>query len=429
MNQGNDKKGITRREFIKGVTVTAGAAALGSLSFPAILRADTEPIKLGFSISLTGRLSGPGKTVSRGYEFAVNWINDNLGGIEVNGQKRKVKLIIYDDESDAKRAAQLVEKLIVDEKVDLILGPVSSGITYPTLPVVRRYNQVMIEGYGTAKEIYETFGGKEVFITIIASSHVNQSFFEMIKVMDLKPRPKNVAMFTDKGPWPQSVRAFTLERDIPDAGLKVVVDETVPLGITDLTPVISKAKAKGADVFCMNTHHETGMLAVNQIYELNYNPKMVYHPYGGFTTKEFFDAVTWKCNYHYTPGPWNTTYAFSDPYFGSNQRFVEDYEKKYGFLPSRNEAIGAGCVIAALYAIQTAGTTEVEQVRKALQNMNVETVNGRMKFDSKGRALKQAGVVQRQGKEGEEYVTVYPPKLAGRKIVYPQPTWKERGKI
>jgi ABC-type branched-subunit amino acid transport system substrate-binding protein len=179
----------------------------------------------------------------------------------------------------------------------------------------------------------------------------------------------------------------------------------------------------------MNTHHETGMLAVNQIYELNYNPKMVYHPYGGFTTKEFFDAVRWKCNYHYTPGPWNTTYAFSDPYFGSNQRFVEDFKKKYGFLPSRNEAIGAGCIIAALHAIQTAGTTEVGAVRKALQDMDVETVNGRMKFDSKGRALKQNGVVQRQGKEGEQYVTVYPAKLASGEIIYPQPIWQKRSRI
>jgi branched-chain amino acid transport system substrate-binding protein len=426
MKNAKNKNGLNRREFIKTMGVAAGATTLGSLALPSFLYANAEPIKLGFSISLTGRLSGPGKTVSRGYEYAVDWINKNLGGVEVAGKRRKVELIVYDDESDAKRAAQLVEKVIVDDKVDLVLGPVTSGITYPTLSVIRRYDQVMIEGYGTAKKIYEEFGGKEVFITIIASSHVNQSFFQMVK--NLEPKPKTVAMFTDKGPWPQSVRDFTVERDIPEAGLKLVVDETVPMGIKDLTPVISKAKSKGADIFCMNTHHETGMLAVNQIYELNYNPKMVYHPYGGFTTKEFFDEVKWRCKYHYTPGPWNTGYKFTDPFFGSNQVFVKDFEKKYGHLPSRNEAIGAGCVIAALYAIKTAGTTEVSKVRSALKEMNVETVNGQMKFDSKGRALKQGGVLQRQGDEGEKFSTVYPAKLATDKIVYPQPTWKERGK-
>ena len=60
--------------------------------------------------------------------------------------------------------------------------------------------------------------------------------------------------------------------------------------------------------------------------------------------------------------------------------------------------------------------------------MHVETVNGQMKFDSKGRALKPGGVLQRQGDEGEKFSTVYPAKLATDKIVYPQPTWKERGK-
>jgi ABC-type branched-subunit amino acid transport system substrate-binding protein len=165
MKNEKNKNGLNRREFIKTMGVAAGATTLGSLALPSFLYANAEPIKLGFSISLTGRLSGPGKTVSRGYEYAVDWINKNLGGVEIAGKRRKVELIVYDDESDAKRAAQLVEKVIVDDKVDLVLGPVTSGITYPTLSVVRRYDQIMIEGYGTAKKIYEEFGGKEVFIT------------------------------------------------------------------------------------------------------------------------------------------------------------------------------------------------------------------------------------------------------------------------
>src|SRR5690349_5122645 len=95
------------------------AAPTGSSSAPGA--AQTGPIRIGASISLTGKDSRSGKELQNGYKLWEEQANAKGGVLG-----RQVEFVIYDDQSDPETSAKLYEKLISEDKVDLIIGPYSS---------------------------------------------------------------------------------------------------------------------------------------------------------------------------------------------------------------------------------------------------------------------------------------------------------------
>ena len=104
---------------------TGALLALLALTFGAIGPARAaDTIKIGFSVSETGALAAPSIFDRQGYELAADELNAHGGLLG-----KKVELIHYDDQSTPSTAVPLYQKLISDDKVDLILGPYSSQIT------------------------------------------------------------------------------------------------------------------------------------------------------------------------------------------------------------------------------------------------------------------------------------------------------------
>ena len=97
-----------------------------------------EQITLGASLSLTGDLAAEARTAKDGYDFMVAEIN-RRGGIPVGDKKHKVAIKYYDDKSDPDTAVRLFERLVVQDKVDFLLGPYSSGITEAASTVAERH--------------------------------------------------------------------------------------------------------------------------------------------------------------------------------------------------------------------------------------------------------------------------------------------------
>jgi len=105
--------------------------------------AQEDVIRFGASLSLTGNLAGEGKLVRDGYDFWVRHVNER-GGIKVAGKSYKVEIKYYDDESNAKSAALLTEKLITEDGVKFILGPYGSGATFAASAVTENEKGVNI---------------------------------------------------------------------------------------------------------------------------------------------------------------------------------------------------------------------------------------------------------------------------------------------
>ena len=108
-----------------------------------------KPIRIGASISQTGALSVVGQINLRGYQLCVKHLNDKGGVLE-----RQLELVVYDDGSDSATAIRLYQKLITQDKVDLVLGPFGALITDPVADVTEKHKMPMVAANANATSIY-----------------------------------------------------------------------------------------------------------------------------------------------------------------------------------------------------------------------------------------------------------------------------------
>jgi|Deesub1362A_J573_1020465.scaffolds.fasta_scaffold00631_6 branched-chain amino acid transport system substrate-binding protein len=266
---------ISRREFMKK-TIGAGAV-IASLSFlgcaekkeePTPTPEEKPPIKIGGTISLTGKYADSGIYYKRAYELWGKRTN-KAGGL----LGREVEIIILDDESDPNIAISRYENLITRENVDLLIGPYSSTIVYPVVKqIAEKYKMVLVEGGGTSAKIFNE-GFKYVFLTLPGLSEQHAiGFFQWLSEQPKETWPtKTAIIYGDR--LASISNAAGMREKANEFGIEIVVDEKYPADITDLSPIISKAKDAGADLLMAGTYFPDAILIVRTMKELNYNPK------------------------------------------------------------------------------------------------------------------------------------------------------------
>src|SRR5512146_2018595 len=110
------------RRLGKGLIIVGLLVGVGWFWAPPVQDAfAADEVRVGASVSLSGKLTREGHGLKEGYEFWADFMNEK-GGIDIGNKKYKVKLIAYDDESNPQRAAKLTEKLITEDKVNFLLG-------------------------------------------------------------------------------------------------------------------------------------------------------------------------------------------------------------------------------------------------------------------------------------------------------------------
>ena len=122
-------------------------AALATFALPAgpASAQSGEPIKIGFSMSLTGPLAANGKQALLGMKIWEEEINAKGGLIG-----RKVQLIHYDDQSNPSTVPGIYTKLLDVDKVELVIGPYATNMIAPAMPVVMQKGKVFIGLFGLA---------------------------------------------------------------------------------------------------------------------------------------------------------------------------------------------------------------------------------------------------------------------------------------
>ena len=145
------------------------ASSLGACGLGGSEDKNENEIVIGISLPLTGDFSEPGKGVQRGYEAWAKYVNENGGLLG-----KQVKLEILDDQSSADRVASDYEKLINQEKVDLVFGPFSTRLVIPAAQVAKDYGFLFVEPAGAAEEVF-TAGFDNLFYAApaIADDHYN----------------------------------------------------------------------------------------------------------------------------------------------------------------------------------------------------------------------------------------------------------------
>jgi branched-chain amino acid transport system substrate-binding protein len=108
---------------LKPLALAAMAASLCLAGGAASAKVEGDTIVLGAAVSVTGKYSTNGKHTMNGYNLAIETINA-AGGVEVAGKTYKLDIVYYDDESTPARGAQLAERLISQDGIKFLWGPI-----------------------------------------------------------------------------------------------------------------------------------------------------------------------------------------------------------------------------------------------------------------------------------------------------------------
>ena len=391
--------------------------ALGTL--PA--RAD-DTIVFGAAVSLTGKTAKEGEYTRDGYNFFVDKINE-LGGITVGGKKYKVAVKYYDDESKSERTAQLIEKLINEDKVTFILGPYGSAPSGTAAPICEKYKIPMIEANGSAESIFNK-GYKYTFAVLSPAKLYLKGLIDLVLSRD--KTAKTVAVLGENEPFSKEVAAGGAEY-AKEKGLTVVYQELYPTGMQDVSALLTNIKAKNPDVVLGAGHLQDSLLIVKQAKDLGVSPKAMGFSVGP-SSPEFRENLKNNADYLYGAtqwtealkyngdDPWKTPKAYGDAFRAKNP--------KYAVIPYQ-VAESTAAVIAFWRAIEKANSLDPTKVRDAIAALDIMTFYGQVKFDSRGINTFKPMAIEQLQPDGRKY-TVWPANVAEKDALYPMPAWDKR---
>ena len=375
-------------------------------------------VKIGCSVSMSGKMAPEGTNVKRGVELWEEYVNSK-GGIKVGSDMYKVEVVYYDDKSDAGTGTKLTEKLITEDKVDFLFGPFSSGITFATTAIGEKYDVITVAPEANATKVYER-GYKNVFSVLPPAPALTQPIFDMIDSLDLDPEPKTVAIIVSNDLFPLSCAEGALKM-CEELGLEVVLYEKYPADATDVSALLSLVKDKNPDIFLTSGYTKDALMVVRQAREINLNVKL-FATSVGVVLPEFIPSLGSDANYVVEGEWWLATGSDKGPVFGSTPEYVKMFEDKYNETPGYHAASGSAAGVVLQLAIEKAGTLDTAAVRDALRGLDVVlAVWPGVKFNEKGQNVSaEHPVVQVQN---EEYAVVWPPQ---DELMYPVPAWKDR---
>jgi branched-chain amino acid transport system substrate-binding protein len=320
-------------------------------------------IKIGWLSSLTGPLSSAAIAENQGVQFAVDEIN-SAGGIG----GRKLELITRDTAGDPTKAVNFAKQLIFTDKVNFIIGPVNSGESLATVPIVARAGipNVIV---GSVDELVDPVKYPRAFRAI----NTNRQWIEAANDYALNVlKKKRVAVIGDTTGYGTS-SAKTATELLAKVGVKPVYSTLIDPNKTDLTDELNKAKAAGADVL-MPWSAATGLLAriFNTRGNMGWDVVIVGHP---AIMAPPLRSLLNKPDYWrnaYAAGYISTTYDDKGQLPASTRQLQEKMRAKFGTGQMDFMfwwvALGYDTVKVVEHAVKTAGSTDPKAVQKALEN-------------------------------------------------------------
>lgn len=255
---------ISRRDFVASV----GAMGLAS-SLPRIALAQTENIKIGWLVAMTGPSSAPAAGFDRGVRFATNAINA-AGG--VGG--RKIEIITRDTQGDPTKAVNATQELISQAKVHAIWGPTNSGESLAVTPIMAKAKMPNIHPC-----VIDTLIDTKKYPNAFRITPSNTQWDDAVRHYCLTIlKLKKIAVIGDTTGYGvsavnASVAAFKKE------GAEVTYQANIDSTQSDLTPDMLRAKNSGAEVIVVWSV-STGMYSrmFNTRAKMNWDVSFVGHP-------------------------------------------------------------------------------------------------------------------------------------------------------
>jgi branched-chain amino acid transport system substrate-binding protein len=368
----------------------AAAAAVMALLPGAAAAQSGEPIKIGFSMSLTGPLAANGKQALLGAKIWEEEINGKGGLIG-----RPVKLVFYDDQSNPSQVPSIYTKLLDVDKVDLVISSYATNMIAPAMPVVMQKNKTFISLFGL--DVNAEFKYPKYFAVLPTGQDTKGSFTEGFYELALaqNPKPTTVALAAEDAEFSRNA-CEGARNNAKKHNMKIVYDRAYPPSTTDFAPVVRAVQAANPDLFIICSYPLSSVGMVQTIHELNYKPKMVGGAMVGLQATVFKQRLGSKLNGIVNYETWVPTEASLKP----AAEFFKKYQSKAaaeGVDPLGYYLGGWGYAWVNMLGEAIAGTKSVDDDKIAdyLRKNPHKTIMGEWSYGAKGEWTK-SGMMQVQ---------------------------------
>ena len=404
---------MDRRTFVKG-----SAAVVGTTTLPGRVYAQAaapSSVRFGYAITQSGPL-GPGaeSTTLSQYKLWQKRVND-AGGIALKKFNKKVPidLVGYDDQGKPDELLKLTERLVQQDKVDMILSPYATHMNLASAPVINKFEYPVILTTSASARLYELAPSwPYAFWALVQPNEATQPLSTMLaglkKDGKIKGRVAVIHPTVQLGVELHAAFVAAAKKD----GLDVVFSKSYPFGAADLQPLIREVMATNPDALIAFSYPPDTFMITEQAQIVGFNPQILYlaigTPFPGFKGK-FGNKVNGIL-----------LYGGIDP----GAPGLDEYYKAHRAMFNRESEAGAVGVYACLevtqQAIETAGEIDRKKIRDAIANGTFKTIWGEIKFKNQLNADPWAVGQWQNG----EVVGIYPAKKQGaRPLQFPKPTW------
>jgi branched-chain amino acid transport system substrate-binding protein len=248
--------------------VGVAAAAVALIVLPHAPASAAAPIKVGFSMAMTGSVAQNGKQLLIALQLWRDDVNAKGGLLG-----RPVELVYYDDQSNPANVPGIYTKLISVDKVDLLLGPYATNMAAAAMPVIIEHNKVTVTILAVG--VNRHFNYPKYFVMQPLGPEGVKAF--SIGYFDLaaaqKPKPQTVALLAADAEFAKT-SADGARENAKAAGFKIVYDKSYPPSTTDFAPTVRALQAANADVVFVAAYPPDTVGIVRAANEIGLKPKM-----------------------------------------------------------------------------------------------------------------------------------------------------------
>ncbi len=366
-----------------------------------------EPIRVGATVALSGEYAVLGRALLEGMQM---WVHDlNARGALLG---RKVALVSHDDGSDPDRCARLYERLITQDKVDLLLGPYSSELTLAASTVAERHHFPLVATGAASGEIWSR-GYRNIFGVDAPAYRYMYPPLEFAKEKGLS----RVALVFANTAFPREVAAGVRAK-AAKLGMEIVFDAEYDKDDNAFSQLVQGMVRVRPEALIGGSYLEDSIGMVREAKAQGLSPKLMVFTVGP-ATMEFGEIL----------GPDAEGVMGAVAWFRSGRRpggydFSYRYKREYGHNASVYAVYGyaAGQVLEA--AVRLAGSLDKDKIREQLRSMVFRSLLGRYQVDENGEQIaKRTYVMQWQG---GYRLLVLPEEYADSPVSYPFRPWSER---
>jgi branched-chain amino acid transport system substrate-binding protein len=321
-----------------------------------------------FKVGLLTTLSGPGAAIGAeirdGFELGLNHSGGKLGGVDV-------ALTVLDDQQKPMEGRQAVDRLVKRDKVDVITGMAFSNVLLPVMPTILNSDTVYI----SANTGPADYAGERCHPNFFSVSWQNEDIPAAMGKYVTDQAHKKVYLIAPNYPGGrESIEGFKrlFKGEIAD-------EVYVKVGQMDYAAELAQMRASGADAVFFFLPGGMGVSFIKQLINSGLSTQLAVYTPGFSADQDTIAAIGESMKGMANAAQWSPD--LDNPV---NKRFVADFEKAYGRLPSMYASQGydAALLLDGALKADPKAATDREALRKALRSAPFESVRGAFAFNN-----------------------------------------------